>query len=801
MQDRNPNRDTLMQPINLFRLNRYHDDRELAEDLRERGISLTPDEVRKIADMLGRSPSIVELYIFNGEWSEHCSYKSSRKLLRKYMPTEGPTVLMGPGEDSGILALTEYNGKRYGLVVAHESHNHPSQVLPIEGAATGVGGIVRDVSCMGADVVGVLDCLRFGNPFGAEKERTRWIIQGVVQGIMEYGNALGVPNLGGDVAFHSSFDDNCLVNVIALGLLEEEHIIHSAVPPEAQHTPFDVILIGKPTDFSGFGGAAFASEILDEDDEQKNLGAIQVHDPFLENVLVMRKAHHAVWQRARERGFPIGFKDLGGAGLACAAAEIADAGGMGIAINLDHVHKALDNLLPEVICLAETQERFILTVPQEFTAEVLKIYNEDWELPRIYEGAAARVIGRITDDGMFTVTHQGEVVAFASCVDVCKGILYDRPGKPPTTTWPEPQFVMPESLNQLLTDMMRHPNVCSRRKIFEHYDSEVQGNAVLRSGEADAGVFAPLIAQGCPVGVAVAADGNPLYGRLDAYWGGACAVAESVRNVIAVGASPLGLTDCLNFGNPTKPEAFWAMETGIQGLSDAANKLTLPSHPESGLAFVSGNVSLYNESVAGVAIDPSPIVACFGKIDDISKVTTLSLKEAGNYLFLLGERRRELGGSLLYQTLGGEIGGQVPTVDFAVENALNHTLLGALRDGLARACHDISEGGLAVTAIEMCINRYGACTLGVEIDATAAGFGEKLVEFLFSESGGFVVEVAPEHTEAFLARFKERGLPIYPVGVVTGDANCTLKAGTRLLARVPVTRLREAWATGLDEIL
>ncbi|MCD6219647.1 phosphoribosylformylglycinamidine synthase, partial [Candidatus Calescamantes bacterium] len=347
---------------------------ELVSFLRREGINLTPQEVRRIADILGRDPSLVELHIFNVEWSEHCSYKSSKKILKKYLPTKGPNVILGPGEDAGIVYLTTWKGERYGLVIAHESHNHPSQVLPVEGAATGIGGIVRDVDCMGAEVIAVADGLRFGNPEGKYRERTKWIASGVVQGIWEYANALGIPNIGGDLYFNESFDDNCLVNVVAIGIVKEKSILRSRIPEEAKNTPYDIILVGKPTDASGFGGAAFASEILDEKKEEEKKGAVQVHDPFLKNVLLLKKANYQIWREAEKRGYSIGMKDLGAAGICGSSSELGAASNIGIEIYLDKVHVALEGLLPEVILCSETQERYILAVPEEFTPEVLKIY-------------------------------------------------------------------------------------------------------------------------------------------------------------------------------------------------------------------------------------------------------------------------------------------------------------------------------------------------------------------------------------------------------------------------------------------
>ncbi|MFW5868166.1 MAG: AIR synthase-related protein [Armatimonadota bacterium] len=413
------------------------DDDQLQGVLDEHGVGLTVGETRRIAELIGRDPTLTELHIFNVEWSEHCSYKSSHASL-KLLPTDGPNVILGPQEDAGIVFFTEHEGRRYGVVMAHESHNHPSQVLPVEGAATGIGGIVRDVDCMGARVFATADPLRFGDPEGENADRTRWIVSGVVDGIWQYGNALGVPNLGGDVYFDETFDDNCLVNVVALGVVAEDEIIHSAVPPEAHDEPYVMILVGKPTDDSGFGGSAFASKMLSDDEDSDDRGAVQVPDPFLKNVLAMRKANEAVREHAREQGIVIGMKDIGGGGLACGTSEIAAAGGFGVDVNLEEIHTGLEGLLPETIMCAETQERYVLAVPEHFADEVLAIYNQDWDLPNVYEGACAVVIGRITEEPVYTVRAGDTIVTQAPIEAVTSGISYDREEQPREWTETEP---------------------------------------------------------------------------------------------------------------------------------------------------------------------------------------------------------------------------------------------------------------------------------------------------------------------------------------------------------------------------
>jgi phosphoribosylformylglycinamidine synthase II len=766
-------------------------DEQLAKDLAQHGVGLTPFEARRIVELIGHDPTLTELHIFNVEWSEHCSYKSSRATLKQYLPTDAPNVILGPQEDAGIIELCVHEGRRYGVVIAHESHNHPSQVLPREGAATGIGGIVRDVDCMGARVIATGDPLRFGSLHSENVERTRWIVDGVVEGIWQYGNALGVPNLGGDVYFRDAFDDNCLVNVVSLGVVAEEDIIHSAAPLQAADEPYDLILVGKPTDDSGFGGSAFASKVLSEEEQAEDRAAVQVDDPFLKNVLAMRKANEAVREAAKRQGYAIGIKDLGGGGFACGSSEITAAGGFGVEIDLDEVHVGLENLLPETICCAETQERYVLAVPRRFTPEVLRIYNEDWDLPNVYEGACARVVGTFNNTKRYVLKHQGKIVCDAPVEAVTAGIAYEREARPREHKLAEPDVAQPADLGAALLRVLGHENVCSREYIYRAYDTEVQGNAVIRPGEADAGVCAPL--EGCLAGVALAMDGNPAYGAISPYWGGANAVVEACRNVAAVGATPAGLTDCLNYGNPETPAAFWEFREGVRGIADAAKQIGLKGHAGSPVPVVSGNVSFYNESATGRAVEPSGILACVGVMQDCSKAVTMQLKYVGDSLYLIGPRYDECGGSAYYQALGLGLGANVPQVRWDEQRAAIYGVIDAIDAGLVAACHDISDGGLAVTIAEMVLGGYATGRLGAQVDPAAVSSDLRIDKLLFSESGGFVAEVRAGSEAAFEALFDGRHARPVRIGGVMEEPRLDI-AGT---LSIGVADLAEAWTTGL----
>ncbi|RMF06032.1 phosphoribosylformylglycinamidine synthase subunit PurL [Candidatus Woesearchaeota archaeon] len=766
-------------------------DDELSRFLKENSISLTLEEVRSLPEKLGRNPTLTELHIFNIQWSEHSSYKSSKKLL-KQLPTESPKVILGPKEDSGIVELGTFKGKRYGIVVSHESHNHPSQVVPYEGAATGVGGILRDVLCMGAEVIATGDPLRFGDPFGKNKDRTRYIANAVVDGIASYGNAVGIPVLAGDVYFDACFDDNCLVNVVSLGLVKEEDIIHSYVPKEAAEEEYEVVLVGKATDNSGFGGAAFASLILDEEEAEINKGAVQVPDPFLKNMLI--KATRRAFEVIREKKIKVGFKDLGAGGIMCATSELGSAAGFGMELDLDKVHVSMHNLPPYVIACSETQERFAWVVPKSFTQELLKIYNEDYDLPNIAEGAKATVIGKVTREKNYVLFHNGQKVCDAPIDEVTSGVLYDREQKPMEWNEKDPDIPEPVHYKEIILKILRHPTVASKADIYKHYDTEVQGRAVFRPGEADAGVMAPLPDE--KVGVALSVDSNPKYGRISPYWGAVNAVFEAMRNVAATGAVPTAITDCLNYGNPEKPEAFWQFAEGVRGISDAARKISY-YNTDLPVPVVSGNVSFYNESAAGKAVDPSPVIACIGVMDDFSKARGIQLLREGSYLFLVGERKHELGGSIYYEIHGGT-GSSVPKPDFETAKKQIWSVIDAISTGKVLASHDISDGGLAAALAEMAIGPEGKGNLGVEVQLND---DLPTSTVLFSESPGFILEVSPEDAREIEKVFSRHGVDVFKIGEVTSSQKITIKHNEKEVCSIPLEEAKEAWLNGLSEAL
>jgi phosphoribosylformylglycinamidine synthase len=767
---------------------------ETTRALRAAGLRADTGEIREVARRLDRDLTVAEAFLIDVAHSEHCSYKSSRRFLRSLLPPLAPHVILGPGEDAGVIDLGIWDGRSWALVVAHESHNHPSQLLPIEGAATGIGGIVRDVYCMGADVVGVLDGLRFGDPSGPHAEVTRAVARGVVRGIWEYGNALGVPNLGGDLAFDPCYDENCLVNVVAFGVAPQERILRSRVPEAARREPYVLILVGKPTDRTGLGGASFASQVLDAGAAEENLGAVQIHDPFLKRVIV--EATKAVWELLAASGCEAGFKDLGAGGLGGASSELVLAGGFGAEIELEDVPVAEAGLPPGPRLVAETQERFVWALPERIAAEVLSIYNETFDLPGIYPGARAAVIGRVSGSQRYVVRSAGAIVVDLPAQILEEPPVLERPTVPRAVARDVGHLPEPHDWHATLRAFMAHPSLCSRAHVYRHYDSEVRGEALLRPGEADAGVCRPV--PGALLGVAVSLDGNGRWCDLDPYHGAAATVLEAVRNVVAVGARPRALTDCLNFGSPEDPECLWEFEQCLMGMRDACVSLGLPESAEHALPIVSGNVSFYNQSAAGRRIRPTPILACFGTLADWRRAVTPAVKEPGNAIVAIGAFRAAFGGSAAQEILRSGAASP-PCPDLPAERRRIWGVLAMLEEGLARSCHDIGEGGLLLAAIESLLYEEGPTGLGLELDV--AGLPLPAAEALLTEDGGFLLEVRPGDMDRLRALAGKQGVEIHPIGRVLDGPTLIVRDGTRRLFEQPVEELARIWSGALGPLI
>jgi len=764
-------------------------DPKIRTKLDKLNIPLTTEETLKIQnDMLGRAPSLAELILFSIQGSEHCSYKSSRTHLKQFT-TDGPDVVLGAKEDAGVVAVaTDKDGHRWCVVMSHESHNHPSQIVPYEGAATGVGGNVRDVMCMGAEVIACTDSFRFGD---INSNKTKWIHDGVVAGIAGYGNPLGIPNIGGDLYYHEGYNENCLVTLVTLGIVREDQIIHSYAPKNADG--YDLILIGKPTDNSGFGGASFASLELEEKKKDQNKGAVQEPNAFLERHLL--KSTYALFDILKEKGIidNIGFKDLGAGGVACASVELAETSGYGAEVWMDKVHIGMDNLHPSVYLCSETQERFMWVSPPEITSLILEHYNKVFDLPGISEGAQASVIGKIRDDGQYIVHNGDDEIVNAPAPEITEGFLYNRPYEARMKNCTEPNILEPTDYNKVLLEILSHENMANREPIFEQYDKQVQGRVHTETGLADSGVMAPFNSEKYPeeirnVGIALSTDHNPRYGLIDPYWGGVNAVVEAMRNVAAVGATPHAITDCLCFGNPEKPYQMWEFVESVRGVADACHAITLKDNPDDATPIIAGNVSFYNESKNG-AIPPSPIVSCLGRLKNVNTTVPMHFQKSDSVILMAGERRDELGGSVYY-SLYDELGANVPEPDFEdVKNQI-YALTDCIDDCLILSCHDIADGGAASALAEMTFGNGIGCDVEIETDLS-------LDKILFSETGGFILEVSTHNVTRVRKGFSEYGQTIFNIGKTNFSNSIKLNR----VINLDLDKAKDAWDDGLRQKL
>ncbi|KAK1180468.1 phosphoribosylformylglycinamidine synthase subunit PurL [Streptomyces sp. NBS 14/10] len=701
-------------------------------------LGLKQDEYERIRAILGRRPTGAELAMYSVMWSEHCSYKSSKVHLRQFgdKAPASDALLVGIGENAGVVDV----GQGYAVTFKVESHNHPSYIEPYQGAATGVGGIVRDILAMGARPVAVMDPLRFG---AADHPDTKRVLPGVVAGVGGYGNCLGLPNIGGEVVFDPCYQGNPLVNALCVGVMKHEDI-HLA---KASGTGNKVILYGARTGGDGIGGVSvLASETFDDSKPTKR-PAVQVGDPFQEKLLI-----ECTLEIFKEN-LVAGIQDLGGAGLSCATSELASAGSGGMRVELDTVHLRDATLSPEEILMSESQERMCAIVEPEKVDRFLEIC-EKWDV-------IATVIGEVTEGERLEIFWHGEQIVDVPPRTVAhEGPVYERPYARPE--WQDalqaddanklPRPATADELREQILKVVSSPNQASKSWVTDQYDRFVQGNTVLAQPE-DSGMV--RIDEETGLGVAVATDGNGRYAKLDPYAGAQLALAEAYRNVAASGAKPLAISDCLNFGSPEDPAVMWQFAEATRGLADGC--LTL------GTPVTGGNVSLYNQT-GDVAIHPTPVVAVLGVIDDVARRTPIGFADEGHLLYLLGDTEEEFGGSAWSQTIHDHLGGLPPKVDLERERLLGEILISASRDGMVDAAHDLSDGGLIQALVESCL-RGGKGARIVVPD------GMDPFVFLLSESAGRAVVAVPRSEEV---RFNDmcgaRGLPAARIGVVDGDA-------------------------------
>jgi len=723
---------------------------------------LTADEYQTILDVMGREPTYVELGVFSVMWSEHCSYKSSRVHL-KTLPTEGPTVLIGPGENAGAVDL----GDGLAAVFKMESHNHPSYIEPYQGAATGVGGILRDVFTMGARPVANLNSLRFGR---MDHPRTKHLMHGVVAGIGGYGNCMGIPTVGGELRFHETYDGNCLVNAFTCGVVDAERIFLGTAAGEGN----PVFYVGARTGRDGIHGATMASESFDEGSEEKR-PTVQVGDPFQEKLLL----EACLELMGSDDCCIVGIQDMGAAGLTSSSVEMAGRGGAGLLLELDKIPVREEDMTPYELLLSESQERMLVVIKEGREDEVFAIFDK-WDL-------TAAVVGRVTSDGVWRCSWHGEEVAaipVTSLTDTAP--VYDRPQARPD--WQDEAQALPEvpearDLGATLTALVADPEVCERRWIWRQYDHQVGTDTVVLPG----GDAALVRIKGTDKFLAFATDCNGRHVFLDPHVGTAGAVAEGCRNLACVGATPLGLSDCLNFGNPENPAIMWQFARAIEGMGEACRELNVP--------VVSGNVSLYNET-EGTSILPTPSVAVVGLYEGPIPTVSSRFPRAGLAVALLGTGEGHLGGSLYLATQHGLQRGMPPAVDYAAERALGDALRRLVADGLVETAHDLSDGGLGLGLAECCFQEPGSPGIGVVAALPGAGRADAR---LFGEDAGRVIIAYDPAREAEI-RAACAGVPFTPLGETGGD-RLRINDGGVAAVDVAVGALYKAWSDALPEAL
>ncbi|MBX5482123.1 MAG: phosphoribosylformylglycinamidine synthase subunit PurL [Myxococcaceae bacterium] len=722
---------------------------------------LKPDEYDRIVQHLGREPNLLELGIFSVMWSEHCSYKSSRRHLKQF-PTTGPRVLVGPGENAGVVDL----GDGLAACFKMESHNHPSYIEPYQGAATGVGGILRDVFTMGARPIASLNSLRFGDP---SHPKTAWLLDGVVAGIAGYGNCIGVPTVGGEVAFDASYNGNCLVNAFTVGVMRADRIFKGT----ASGVGNPVIYVGSKTGRDGIHGATMASAEFDEKSEEKR-PTVQVGDPFTEKLLL------EACLELFETDALVGIQDMGAAGLTSSSVEMAGRAGSGLRIDVAKVPRREEGMTPYEIMLSESQERMLVVAKRGREADVIRIF-EKWDLD-------VAVIGEVTDTGRHQVYENGVLVSDIPVGPLTDGApVYDRPTKRPAELDALQAFdplTLPASLDlgEALLKLLSSPTIASKEWIFQQYDHMVRLGGVVQPGKGDAAV---VRVEGTRKGIAIKADCNSRYVFLDPYEGARLAVAECARNVSVVGGEPLGLTDCLNFGNPERPEIMWQFAEACRGLAAGCRELGVP--------IVSGNVSLYNET-EGKSILPTPTVAVVGLLPDVTKTVGQCFQRAGELIALLGTTRGHLGGSEWLHVFHGKTAGRPPPLDAKAELALQETVRQLVRAGRLSSAHDCSEGGLAVALAECCMSdaerRVGArvtLTFG-SVPPHAYLFGE--------DATRVVVSFPPDQRDAVEAACRNAGVPCAVIGETGGDA-----LSVEGVFSLPTQTLSRAYRSGIPAVL
>ncbi|MFA6670159.1 MAG: phosphoribosylformylglycinamidine synthase subunit PurL [Bacillota bacterium] len=723
-------------------------------------VGLTFEEYERIVKMLGREPNGLELNLYGVMWSEHCSYKNSKQVLRVF-PTSGDRVLQGPGENAGIVDI----GDGLAVVMKIESHNHPSAVEPYQGAATGAGGIIRDIFTMGARPVALLNSLRFGE---LESDRTKYLFENAVAGIGGYGNCIGIPTVGGEVYFNDCYRGNPLVNAMCVGIIRHGDIKRGT----ASGAGNAVMIVGASTGRDGMGGASFASVELNKESQEKR-SPMQVGDPFLEKLLL------EACLELFETGCVVGVQDLGAAGLTSASSETASRGGSGMDIDVSLVPRRETGMVPVEVMISESQERMLVIVEKGREEEVTGIFKK-W-------GLNSSVIGRVTDDGMLTIRDGDEVVGSVPAKSLAEDApIYYREYKEPSYlkqvgVLDERGLEVPDDLNGVLVSLLKSPNIASKEWAYRQFDYMVRTCTAVTPG-SDAAV---VRIRGTNKAIALTADCNSRYCYLDPATGGAIAVAEAARNLVCSGAQPLAATDCLNFGNPEKPGVFWQFRQAVSGMSEACRALDTP--------VISGNVSFYNETDTD-AVFPTPVVGMVGVVEDISHITTQGFKEEGDVIVLLGENTQEAGGSEYLKVVHGLERGSAPKLDLDREKRVQGCCLELIRGGTVKSAHDCSEGGIAVALAESCISGE----IGAKVELEGCGREDLL---LFGEGQSrIVITVRQSDLERVKDAASRFGIPVTVLGRVRGKELIIDIAGQRGI-QMAVKDMETDWREAIECIM
>jgi len=725
--------------------------------------NLTDEEIRYALKKLGREPNEVEWAMLEAQWSEHCSYKSSKPLLR-LLPSKGPRVIVGPGSDAGVIDV----GSGWAVTLHIESHNHPSAIDPYGGAATGVGGVVRDILSLGTRPIALLDPLRFGN---IENTHSRWLFDNVVRGIGSYGNCIGVPTVGGEVEFDPSFERNCLVDVVCLGLGLKDKLVLSG-----PSRPGDIVyVVGGSTGRDGIQGASFASRTLTERSDSER-SAVQVPDPFVKKLII-----EAVLE-AVDAGIVQRMKDLGGGGLACGLSEMASKAGMGMEINLDSVRTREPGMRPAEIMISESQERMIVVVKPRDEGKLTGILDK-WEL-------GYSRIGHLTRDGMLRIRHQNHLVAEAPAKFVAEAPLSPRSSRKPSyidelADAPEP--AIPEDLNATLLALLGNPNICSREWIYCQYDFEVGLRTILRPGQADSAILRLPNSRT----LAITTDGNSKQAYLDPYWGTVGILSEAFSNLVATGAEPIAVVDHLQYGNPGNSEVYWTFKEAIRAIRDYLKATRVPC--------VGGKVSFYNEDAhTRTAIKPSPVIAAVGLRNARAPKIGSALAKEGDDLLIVGTTFPELGGSEYYESVQGLVGGRVPKVNLKTERQLLRTVTKIIESGAVEAAHDISKGGLAVSLAEMAIQGQKGITVNLDKVPSKA---TNIAQLLFSESKPrFVMESRPKNTPRIMRRLAAARIKAAKIGRVQGS-KIQLESHEGSIITISLSVAADAWSKTLSKTM